>query len=143
MSPFCPPVFRPVPFICPRFKSFPIADDDHFLVLCRYVERNPLRAGLVERAEQWQYGSLWRWTQKSEPEPKLLAPWPIARSPNWIQRVHQPLTARELEAVRTCVQRGRPFGDTDWVREVTRRTGLEYTLRSRGRPRKHAPTMQK
>ena len=27
-----------------RFKSFPVADDDHFLVVCRYVERNPLRA---------------------------------------------------------------------------------------------------
>jgi putative transposase len=27
-----------------RFKSFPIQDDDHFYVVCRYVERNALRA---------------------------------------------------------------------------------------------------
>lgn len=26
------------------FKSFPVADDGHFFVVCRYVERNPLRA---------------------------------------------------------------------------------------------------
>ena len=32
-----------------RFKSFPIQDDDHFLLVCRYVERNALRAGLVRR----------------------------------------------------------------------------------------------
>ena len=70
------------------FKSFPVTDDDHFLVVCRYVERNPLRAGLVRRAEQWQYGSLWRWMQKPEPEPKLLSSWPIARTPNWVERVH-------------------------------------------------------
>lgn len=30
-----------------RFKSFPIQDDDHFHTVCRYVERNALRANLV------------------------------------------------------------------------------------------------
>ena len=42
-----------------RYKSFPIQDDEHFLVVCRYVERNALRAGLVKRAEDWRWGSLW------------------------------------------------------------------------------------
>src|SRR4051794_17979624 len=36
-----------------RFKSFPVESDEHLLTVCRYVERNPLRAGLVERAEDW------------------------------------------------------------------------------------------
>jgi len=35
---------------------------------CRYVERNALRANLIERAEDWRYGSLRRWLQKPEPE---------------------------------------------------------------------------
>ncbi len=43
-----------------RFKSFPVQDDGHFLTVCRYVERNALRAGLVERAERWRWCSLWR-----------------------------------------------------------------------------------
>ena len=37
-----------------RFKSFPIQDDDHFLTVCRYVERNALRAKLVNKAEKWR-----------------------------------------------------------------------------------------
>ena len=42
-----------------RFKCFPVQDDRHFLVLCRYVESNPLRAGLVRRrAENWRWSSL-------------------------------------------------------------------------------------
>ena len=41
-----------------RFKSFPIQEDDHLRVVLRYVERNPLRAGLVERAEDWRWSSL-------------------------------------------------------------------------------------
>src|ERR1700722_7821231 len=36
-----------------RFKSFPVQEDGHFYSVCRYVERNALRAGLVERAEDW------------------------------------------------------------------------------------------
>ena len=41
-----------------RFKSFPVQSDDHVARVCRYVERTPLRAGLVQRAEEWPWGSL-------------------------------------------------------------------------------------
>ncbi len=37
-----------------RFKSFVVQDDGHYLTVCRYVERNALRAGLAERADAWQ-----------------------------------------------------------------------------------------
>src|SRR6058998_898085 len=42
-----------------RFKSFPIETDPSVLTVCRYVERNALTAGLVKRAEDWQWSSLW------------------------------------------------------------------------------------
>jgi len=118
-----------------RFKSFPVQDDDHLYVVCRYVERNALRAGLVGRAEDWRWGSLWRWLQKTEPDPKLLSSWPIARLPNWVARVNQPLGEKELEAMRGCVRRSRPLGDEAWVESIARLLGLESTLRPRGRPR--------
>jgi putative transposase len=56
-----------------RFKSFPIAADEHFLKVLRYVERNPLRAGLVSRAEDWRWGSLYRRTRGIADEMALLA----------------------------------------------------------------------
>src|SRR3984957_4727001 len=37
-----------------RFKSFPIEKDEHLLTVLRYVERNALRARMVERAEDWR-----------------------------------------------------------------------------------------
>ena len=119
-----------------RFKSFAVQDDTHFYVLCRYVERNPLRANLVKHAEDWQYGSLFRWNQSAEPLPKILSPWPIPRLPNWIQRVNEPLGEKELDAIRTCVNRGRPFGDEQWTDEVAEKHGLWFTMRPVGRPRK-------
>ena len=118
-----------------RFKSFPIQDDDHFLTVCRYVERNAVRAGLVERAKDWRWGSLWRWLQPNGPDPALLSPWPIPRLPRWVERVNQPLSERELAAVRRCAQRGTPFGEPAWRDAAARRLGLASTLRPRGRPR--------
>jgi putative transposase len=119
-----------------RYKSFPVQDDSHFYVLCRYVERNPVRANLVELAENWQYGSLYRWNQSVEPSPQILSPWPIPRLPNWIQRVNEPLSEKELKAVRTSVDRGRPFGDDEWTEEMAETHGVWFTLRPIGRPRK-------
>ncbi len=119
-----------------RFKSFPVQDDSHFYVLCRYVERNPLRANLVKRAEEWQFGSLYRWNQPTEPSPRVLSPWPIPRLPNWNQRVNEPLSEKELSAIRTSVNRGRPYGDEQWTEEVAEKHGIWFTLRPVGRPRK-------
>jgi putative transposase len=42
-----------------RFKSFPIQQDPHLLTVCRYIERNALRAKLVARAELWRWCSLY------------------------------------------------------------------------------------
>ncbi len=119
-----------------RYKSFPVQDDDHFYVVCRYVERNAQRASLVACAEDWRWSSLWRWRQKKEPDPKLLSPWPIPRLPHWVERVNDPLTDKELAAVRKSVRRGSPFGDRPWIQETASRLNLESTLRARGRPRR-------
>lgn len=69
-----------------RFKSFAIGDYAHFFTVCRYVERNPLRANLVKRAADWPHGSLYRW-KSGKDEPKLLSPWPVRRLPGWEERV--------------------------------------------------------
>ncbi len=119
-----------------RFKSFPIQNDEHFLVVRRYVERNAKRAGLVDQVEKWQWGSLWRWTQNPEPRANLLSPWPIPRLPNWMQRVNELLSDKELEAVRRCAHRGQPFGNESWTESIARRLNLEPTLRPHGRPKK-------
>ena len=122
-----------------RYKSFSVQDDAHFLTVCRYVERNALRAGLVKRAEDWRWGSLWRWLQPEKAATELLSVWPIPRSPHWVERVNEPLTGQELSAVRQSAQRGVPLGKSTWVDATVKRLGLQSTLRPRGRPRIRFP----
>ena len=123
-----------------RFKSFPIQDDEHFLSVCRYVERNALRAQLVKRAEDWRWGSLWRWRQEPVPPPSLLSTWPTPRPLRWLERVNERLTDRELAAIRNSARRGSPFGDPKWVEASVKRLGLESTLRPPGRPQVRFPS---
>ncbi len=116
-----------------RFKSFPVSSDEHFLTLCRYVEANPRRAGLVARAEQWPWSGLWRREGRLSDVP--LAGWPVRRPSGWVARVNRGLAPESLANLRECVQRGRPLGDPSWVRATADRLGLGFTLRGPGRPR--------
>ena len=43
-----------------RYKCFPVASDEYFYPVVRYVERNALRANLVREADRWRWSSLWR-----------------------------------------------------------------------------------
>src|SRR5215207_11457447 len=41
-----------------RFKAFPIQEDEHLLLVLRYIERNALRAGLIAKVTGWPWSSL-------------------------------------------------------------------------------------
>ncbi len=119
-----------------RFKSFPVQTDEHFLTVCRYVERNALRANLVPRAEDRRWSSLWRRTRGDDKGRAFLSEWPVPRPRQWLKWVNEPQTQEEVDALRRCVTRGQPFGSETWVQSAARRLGLESTFRSRGRPKK-------
>lgn len=118
-----------------RFKTFPIEDDDHFLSVVRYVERNALRANLVEKAEDWKYSSLWRRQNSRKGDTSILADWPIPRPRQWRATVNKPQTETEVKAIRKCVLKGAPYGTPNFVTQSAARLKLEHTLRSRGRPK--------
>ncbi|MBI3147684.1 MAG: transposase [Betaproteobacteria bacterium] len=119
-----------------RYKSFPVQSDEHFLAVARYVERNALRAKLVRAAENWRWGSLWRYYRAGEDARAILHDWPLARPRQWVVQVNRPEKEAELEALRRSVQRGQPFGQEAWRLRMARRLSLESSLRPIGRPRK-------
>jgi putative transposase len=118
-----------------RFKSFPVETDEHFYKVARYVERNALRANLVKEARAWRWSSLWRREAGTPAQRRILARWPLPCPRDWAQLVDRPQTDAEVEAIRRCVARGQPFGDSSWAETCARQLQLEFTLRPRGRPR--------
>lgn len=114
-----------------RFKAFPVQDDEYLLGLLRYVERNPLRAGLVGRAEDWRWSSAAP-DRAGGPVVDLSG---VRRPADWRVYVNAPQTDVEVAALRLCLARGRPFGPAAWTLDTASRLGLESSLRPVGRPR--------
>lgn len=118
-----------------RFKSFPIASDEHLLAVLRYVERNPVRAGLCSRAEEYRWSSLHRRIH-SIADPPNLAPPPVPLGRYWSDHVNEPQHEAEVQAIVASIRRGRPYGAEGWQQKVARQLSLESTFRDPGRPPK-------
>jgi len=121
-----------------RFKSFPVSTDRHLLSVIRYVESNALRAGMVRRAEEWRWSSLWWHAHASLEKPEWLSEWPMGKPNDWIDTVNGRQSDEEVGVIRTSLMRGRPFGAEDWQKDVAHVLGLDASLRPRGRPKKNA-----
>jgi len=113
-----------------RFKSFPIETSEYLLTVCRYVERNPVRAGLVTRAEQWQ------WSSAASSKGAMLHQWPVPRPQAWADWVNADEHHEQVEALRRSVVKGQPFGSEPWTKQMVTRWNLGMTLRKRGPPPK-------
>src|SRR5205085_2652474 len=94
---------------------------------------NPLRAGLVERAQDWRWSSLQARLRGPAELRQLLCDWPIERPRDWLRQVNRPQTAAEEDAIAHSIRRGSPLGDESWVQQTARRYHLQSTLRPRGR----------
>ena len=128
-----------------RFKSPVVAADEHLLTVMRYVESNPLRAGLVNDLAFYPWSSyvvhgLGRPLPVVDEVPlwASLGQTEEARQRYWHRWLHTPLTAKELAAVRRSVTSGRPYGPATWVEQTAVRLGLELAPRRRDRPCKTA-----
>ena len=124
-----------------RFKSFPIAADEHLLTVLRYVERNPLRAGLVERAEDWLEQSLSppaRHGGGASPAGRVAR----AAGPH-CGRARQPAPERSGTGGHPPQRRPRPtLRRRRWTAKVTRQLDLGHTFRPRGRPKKRTTSLK-
>ena len=117
------------------YKSFPVEDDKHLLDLIRYVEQNPLRAKLVERAQEWQWSSLFRRRRGSREDRKLLSALPTDLPANYLQSVNQLLTTEPIQKIRHSILKGAPLGSDAWVAHMVDEYTMESTVRGPGRPK--------
>jgi putative transposase len=85
-----------------RFKSFIVQEDKHLFTVIRYIEANPVRAGLAPSARDWRWSSHRGRTglEKDVTESPAL-PMPT----DWTRYVDQAMTDMELEKIRNSLKR--------------------------------------
>ncbi|MCK5172905.1 MAG: transposase [Planctomycetes bacterium] len=117
-----------------RYKSFPIQSDEHYLAVMRYIEANPLRAGIVNSADDWPWSSLA--IRHGSVKEIALSSGPKALPRNWPQLVGRTVAAKETQKLENCIKRGSPYGSKIWTTATASQLGLQSTLRPKGRPKK-------
>lgn len=119
-----------------RYKAFIIQKENYFLQAASYVERNAMRAGLVNRAQDWRWSSLWRREFGTVKQKEMLDQWPVIVPNDLLEYINRPDSKNSLELIRESIKKSRPFGDSEWLRKTIKRFELEITIRDRGRPKK-------
>jgi REP-associated tyrosine transposase len=120
-----------------RYYSSPL-DTRHFLNAIRYVELNPVRAGLASRAEDYAWSSAAarcgrRVDHLLEPRERSSVLEGITGWSGWLA---QGVAADCRELLRRNVRRNLPCGSADFIAELEKSAGCELRYRARGGQRK-------
>ena len=117
-----------------RYKSFIVQEDTYLLVLLKYVEANPKRARIVKDCVLYKYSSaksrVYSVNDCILDEPSILLP------NNWYEYINSDEKKVDIESIRNSIGRQSPLGDENWRYEMSKKYGLESTLKARGRPKK-------
>ncbi len=128
-----------------RFFSCPL-DRDHLLQAVRYVDANPVRAGLVRAAWDWPWSSARAHAMESAVDGVLCSDWTEAFG-RWDHREWRELLmdgdpGLDWETVRRATRTGEPMGSRDFVAQLERRAGRRLRVLARGRPRAIPPSAE-
>ncbi|MFZ5800819.1 MAG: transposase [Candidatus Omnitrophota bacterium] len=113
-----------------RFLSFPI-NERHLYAAVRYVERNPVRAGLVRRAEDYPWSSASAHVNKTE-APLLTGFYLLQEIKDWRQYLSGEDEKDRLMLFRRHGQTGRPLGDSAFINYLERKLGIELHKKKPG-----------
>ena len=85
-----------------RFKSSTIFTERYYYTCLRYVEQNPIEAGLVRSARDWRWSSLGERLGNGR---GILSADPIGLPLGWVELVDQPLAERDADEIRNSLER--------------------------------------
>ncbi|MBV8685887.1 MAG: transposase [Alphaproteobacteria bacterium] len=114
-----------------RFASFPM-DDRHLVACARYVELNPVRAGLVPRAQDWPWSSARAHLGLGADGLTDAGALPGRIGP-WGDFLAAGQGEEERERIRAHVRSGRPLGDDAFVARLEAAAGRPLRPKPRGR----------
>lgn len=124
-----------------RYKSSPINTDEYLLACCRYVELNPVRAGMVARPEQYVWSSyrakigLTNTTELDlDPCYLALGETPSIRVDRYKAWVDSAIPEQEWRLIRHALQTGDVTGSHRFRDEIEAKLGRRVEPRRRGRP---------
>lgn len=127
-----------------RYKSSVVQTDTYLLACSRYIELNPVRAQMVQQAQDYPWSSLHLRLNETADDHWLdedlcfneLGKTHTERLARYNSLMEQPVPSSELQLIRGALQRGQLTGNPRFIDEIEQITGLRISHRARGRPAK-------
>lgn len=104
-----------------RFSSF-LLDSSYLYSAVRYVERNPVRAGIVKKAEDYHWSSAKARIHKTS-DPLLRDFYLTEEIPDWREYLREPDENEKITALRKHMRTGRPLGPKSFLEDLERKLG--------------------
>ena len=117
-----------------RFASF-VMSEAHLIGAARYVERNPVKAGLVERAEEWAWSSAAAHCGAggdSLAERDWLIDQTAGMTSTWSEHLACRDDAELAALIRQGESTGRPMGDEEFIRQIGQQLSRDLLPQKRG-----------
>jgi putative transposase len=126
-----------------RFFSSPL-DDAYLWAVVRYVERNPVRAGMVRRAQDYAWSSAAAHCGQATSDVLSASPaWrkkfaALGNGSAWSAWLAEGDEDEELRVVRQNIDKGLPCGSKAFVDRLSQQVGRALNFRKQGRPKMEA-----
>jgi len=120
-----------------RFFSSLVDVDTYLWSVCRYIERNPVRARLVDGPIKYKWSSAKFNTSLGHKDNFIEPIWnDYLNREDYVEFLNRPETESEISRIRQSTLKGIPIGREEFIREITRKLGFSINTRPKGRPRK-------
>ena len=126
-----------------RYKSSPIGANDYLLACCRYVELNPVRAGMVDNPAKYRWSSCPAKVGAEQMAWLDLDPFYLSlgrsaarRAEKYAAWLSETIPEAELTLIRETIQRGQLTAGAKFAGEISEKIGRRMELRGPGRPKK-------
>ncbi len=120
-----------------RFYSC-VMDDNYLVTALRYVERNPVRAGIVRKPWQWKWSSAGEHVgqRKGILDIEKITTLIDTSDEEWKDYIDLAENKEEVENIRKHTLLGRPLGEKDFIVKLGKKLGRVLSVLPRGRPKK-------
>lgn len=118
-----------------RFSSF-IMDEDYLLACTRYIELNPVRAGLVKKPEDWPWSSAFPHIQGENDILVKTEPLLLMVQKGWNEFLSKYPQEADIEILRRHERTGRPLGQEHFIEKLEALLNRPLKLQKAGRKKK-------
>jgi len=116
-----------------RFYSSLVDREEYLWSVCKYIERNPVRAKIVNNPTQYAWSS----ANKIGKNDMFESIWDESQKMEYSEYLNRPENEEQVCLIRKNTHSGRPIGSAEFIERMSKILNIDLSTRPKGRPKKN------